>query len=101
MFFRDLRKLENLQELNISGNMLRHLPRAVGRHSKLQALRSNANLLKELPDFRYSTNLKVLRELSMVKSHLWKTYTVELQWLKHLRDHETLFETGVVRANEC
>ena len=26
--------------------------------------------------------------------------TVELQWLKHLWDHENLFETGVVRANE-
>lgn len=56
---RDLRRLENLQELNISGNHLRHLPKCVGQHSKLQALRSNANLLKELPDFRYSPNLKV------------------------------------------
>ena len=27
--------------------------------------------------------------------------TVELQWLKHLWDHEYMFETGVVRANEC
>ena len=26
---------------------------------------------------------------------------VELQWLEHLRDHENIFETGVVRANEC
>ncbi|KAL4235210.1 PH domain leucine-rich repeat-containing protein phosphatase 2 [Mactra antiquata] len=57
---RDLRKLDNLQELNISGNFLRHLPKCVGKHSKLQALRANANLLKELPDFRYSLNLKVL-----------------------------------------
>ncbi|XP_053401154.1 PH domain leucine-rich repeat-containing protein phosphatase 2-like isoform X2 [Mercenaria mercenaria] len=57
---RDLRKLENIQELNISGNFLRHLPKCVGRHSKLQAVRCNANLLKELPDFRYSPNLKVL-----------------------------------------
>lgn len=58
---RDLRKLESLQELNISGNFLRHLPKCVGRHGKLQALRSNANLLKELPDFRYSPNLKVIK----------------------------------------
>ncbi|WAR12148.1 PHLP2-like protein [Mya arenaria] len=66
---RDLRKLENLQELNISGNYLRHLPRCVGRHSKLQALRSNANLIKELPDFRYSPNLKVnSAELRGIKS---------------------------------
>ena len=26
--------------------------------------------------------------------------TVELQWLKHLWDHENYFETGVARANE-
>ena len=27
-------------------------------------------------------------------------YTVELQWLEHLWDHEIVFETEVVRANE-
>ena len=27
--------------------------------------------------------------------------TAELQWLEHLRNHENMFETGVVRANEC
>ena len=27
--------------------------------------------------------------------------TVELQWLKHLGNRENMFETGVVRANEC
>ena len=27
-------------------------------------------------------------------------YTVELQWLEHHLDHENLFETGVVWANE-
>ena len=27
--------------------------------------------------------------------------TVELQWLKHLWKHEKMFETGIVRANEC
>ena len=26
--------------------------------------------------------------------------TVELQWLKHVWNHENMFETGVVRANE-
>ena len=26
-------------------------------------------------------------------------YTVELQWLEHLWDHENYFETGVVRAS--
>ena len=27
--------------------------------------------------------------------------TVELQWLGHLWNYENMFETGVVRANEC
>ena len=27
--------------------------------------------------------------------------TVELQWLEHLWNHENMFETGLVRANEC
>ena len=27
--------------------------------------------------------------------------TVELQCLEHLGNHENMFETGVVRANEC
>ena len=27
--------------------------------------------------------------------------TVELQWFEHLWNHENMFETGVVRANEC
>ena len=29
------------------------------------------------------------------------TDTVELQLLEHLLNHEDMFETGVVRANEC
>ena len=28
-------------------------------------------------------------------------YTVEPQWLEHFLNHETMFGTGVVRANEC
>ena len=27
--------------------------------------------------------------------------TEELQWLKHLWNHENMFETGVAQANEC
>ena len=27
--------------------------------------------------------------------------TVEFQWLEHLWNHENMFETGIVRANEC
>ena len=28
-------------------------------------------------------------------------YTVELQWLEHHGDHENMFQTGVVQADEC
>ena len=28
-------------------------------------------------------------------------YTVELQWHEHFWDCKNMFETGVVRANEC
>ena len=27
--------------------------------------------------------------------------TVDVQWLEHLWNHENMFETGVVRVNEC
>ena len=27
--------------------------------------------------------------------------TAELQWLEHFWNHENMFETGAVRANEC
>ena len=37
-------------------------------------------------------------------SHFFLSYcsnTVELQWPEHLWNLENMFETGVVRANEC
>ena len=33
--------------------------------------------------------------------HNTDLHAVELQWLKHLWNHANMFETGVVRANEC
>ena len=30
-----------------------------------------------------------------------ETITVGLEWLEHLWNHENIFETGVIRANEC
>ncbi|XP_052062683.1 PH domain leucine-rich repeat-containing protein phosphatase 2-like isoform X1 [Mytilus californianus] len=57
---RDIVKLDTLQELNLSGNKLRHLPVAVGKHPKLQVLRINANFIKDLPDFKRAQGLKVL-----------------------------------------
>ncbi|XP_071092127.1 PH domain leucine-rich repeat-containing protein phosphatase 2-like [Haliotis cracherodii] len=56
----EFQKLEQLQELNVSFNSLRFLPVCLSRHTKLQVLRANANLLQELPNFRNSSSLKVL-----------------------------------------
>ena len=30
-----------------------------------------------------------------------ETHPVELNWLEHLWEHKNMFETRVVRANEC
>ncbi|XP_012938360.1 uncharacterized protein LOC101860377 [Aplysia californica] len=56
----DIEKLEQLTELNVSSNNLTYLPSALGRHPKLQVLRANCNLLRELPNFKNSSGLKVL-----------------------------------------
>ena len=36
-----------------------------------------------------------------VHGNFFLIFTVELQWLEHLWNHENMFETVVVRANEC
>ena len=54
----------------------------------------------------FSPGQEKVRDLWLVRE-LWKGLhkylktTVELQWLEHLWNHENMFETGVVRANEC
>ena len=35
------------------------------------------------------------------QQRLSKSITIELQWLEHLWNHENMFETEVVPANEC
>ena len=30
-----------------------------------------------------------------------KSFTIELQWVEHLWNHENMNETGVVQVNEC
>ena len=49
----------------------------------------------------YLGNRSTLEELSLHKdAGVFKGNTVELQWFEHLWNHENMFETGVVRANE-
>ena len=46
----------------------------------------------------------MIKEIDMSKRPFEKkccSNTVELQWLEHLWNYENMFETGVVRANEC
>ena len=40
------------------------------------------------------------RQISGLHSVI-KCNTVILQWLAHLWNHGNMFETGIVRANEC
>ena len=42
--------------------------------------------------------LFVVRALQAMQAEL---STVELQWLENLWNHENMFDTGAVRANEC
>ena len=42
----------------------------------------------------------MMNERFLLSEEHGDTYTVELQWLEHLWDHENLFQTGVVRAIE-
>ena len=50
------------------------------------------------PNMDGGTKVYILGPVHMIKMAL--LYTVELQWLEHLWDHENLFETGIVRASE-
>ena len=40
-------------------------------------------------------------ETFLSKLNFFSVYMVKLKWLEHLSDYENIFETGVVRANEC
>ena len=42
-----------------------------------------------------------LPSLQLVVPCVCATLTIELQWLERLWNHENMFETGVVRGNEC
>ena len=49
--------------------------------------------------YKMTHNLAPLYLYSLVPQSV--SYTVELQWLEHLWDYENMFETRVVRSNEC
>ena len=47
------------------------------------------------------TGISELEEFKFIVIIAKSPYTVELQWLERLWDHENMFETVVVQANEC
>ena len=47
------------------------------------------------------TNSKDRFASAFVQSDQSFLFTVELQWPEHLWNHENMFETGEVQANEC
>ena len=48
----------------------------------------------------FSTKYFILSKVYIDEGGI-KVATVNLQWLQHLGNHEIMFETGEVRANEC
>ena len=72
----------------------------------LICLLSNKSAISILPlclfIFSFRTMVCIIR-LSPLQGFLSKVKdnTEELQWLDHLWNHENMFETGLVRANEC
>ena len=56
---------------------------------------------KEIPYLKKQMTNRARKCPTTVKVFYVKQNTVELQWVEHLWDYENMFETGVVRANEC
>ena len=56
------------------------------------------------PEYKSKNSLEdcknVKKELVYVRLS-FLNYTVELQWPEHIWNHEIMFETEVVRANDC
>ena len=46
-------------------------------------------------------NIEAYHAFDVDATHEISLYTVEVQWLEHLRDNGNMFEIGVVRASEC
>ena len=49
----------------------------------------------------YANRVQIDLELIPCSDQRDELIPVELQWLEHLWIRENMFETGVVRANEC
>ena len=55
----EVKRLTELEELNVSGNQLTTLPPSLGRLKKLVVLRVHSNSLHSLPNFHDAASLRV------------------------------------------
>jgi len=55
----EVKKLTELEELNVSGNQLTTLPPSLGCLTKLAVLRVHSNSLHSLPSFHDAVSLRV------------------------------------------
>jgi len=55
----EVKKLSELEELNVSGNQLTTLPPSLGVLTKLVVLRAHSNSLHSLPNFHDAVSLRV------------------------------------------
>ena len=59
------------------------------------------NGLNNSPSASFAIKITMNRDSMRCLVNMSDEYTVGLQWLEHLWNHEIMFETGVVRINEC
>jgi len=57
--YSEVKKMTNLQELNVSGNQLTTLPQSLGCLTKLIVLHVHSNSLHSLPSFHDAVSLRV------------------------------------------
>jgi len=67
----EVKKLDELEELNVSGNQLTTLPSSLGRLTKLAVLRAHSNSLHSLPSFRDAVCLRVSTQCIFFNDLLW------------------------------
>ena len=68
---------------------------------KTSARRMLKGVEKDNPVSTQRFKIVLLMSRRLISMCLLGYGTSKIQWLEHLWNHEKMFETGVVRANEC
>jgi len=80
---KEIGQLQNLQELYLSGNIIKEIPKEIGRLNKLQILKLTSNQIKEIP--KEIGQLQNLKELSLGSNQI-KEIPKEIGQLKNLKE---------------